>query len=273
MNIIKASGKKVHFSEKKLRHSLVQSGAGPEQVAAILAEIKQDLYEGMPTNQIYKTAFRLLKKQSMQYAGKYKLKQALIELGPTGYPFEKFISELLKADGFETETSRIFSGKCVTHEIDVVAKNKNYLGLIECKFHNQPGIISDVKVPLYIQSRFLDVSEQLKLHADYHQANMEGWVVTNTRFSTDAIQYARCVGLKLMAWDYPEEGNLKERINRTRVHPITCLSRLSKSEKNTVLSQGIVTINALMDALKSNTHIGIPKDKVALILSECQQLI
>ena len=41
-------------------------------------------------------AFNLLKANSKFVAAKYQLKRAIMELGPSGYPFESFISEVLK---------------------------------------------------------------------------------------------------------------------------------------------------------------------------------
>jgi hypothetical protein len=58
---------------------------------------------------------------------------------------------------FQTQTGIILEGKCVTHEIDVKAKKDQLLYLMECKYKNQGGVSVDVKVPLYINSRFEDV--------------------------------------------------------------------------------------------------------------------
>ncbi|MGS0527278.1 hypothetical protein ACU8V7_21050 [Zobellia nedashkovskayae] len=50
-------------------------------------------------------------------------------MGPTGFPFERFIGALLTYSGYETKVGIVMDGICVTHEIDVVAEkkwNRNY---------------------------------------------------------------------------------------------------------------------------------------------------
>ncbi|MGK7371644.1 MAG: hypothetical protein ACNS64_15640, partial [Candidatus Halalkalibacterium sp. M3_1C_030] len=143
----------------KLRRSLANAGADKEVIDRIADSIRDMLVEGISTKKLYKEAFRLLKKQSDRYAGRYKLKEALLELGPTGYPFEKFIAELLNRLNYSTEVGQVIEGNCVSHEIDVLAEKENEHYIIECKFHNRKDHKCNVKVPLYIQSRFLDVKK------------------------------------------------------------------------------------------------------------------
>ena len=75
---------------------------------------------------------------------------------------------------------------CVTPEIDVLAENDRHVLLIECKYHNKQGLFSDVKVPLYIHSRYRDVQESWNKTSP--KKPLECWVVTNTRFSADAVK-------------------------------------------------------------------------------------
>ena len=155
--VIKASGEKVAFSPDKLMKSLQRSGAGEDAIRNILTEVKSHLYEGMPTKKIYKLAFGLLKKVSKPTAARYSLKKAIMELGPSGFPFEKYFSEILKHRGYRVRVGEIVQGHCVKHEVDVIAEINNHRFMIECKYHNLPGISCDVKIPLYIHSRFRDV--------------------------------------------------------------------------------------------------------------------
>ena len=155
--ITKASGKQAPFQEEKLKKSLRRSGATNDMIDTIAQEVKKYLYEGMPTKKIYKLAFRMLKKHPKPFAAKYKLKPAIMELGPSGYPFEKYMGEVLKHNGFSVKIGEVVKGSCVNHEIDVMAKKDNRLYLIECKYHNAPGTICNVKIPLYIEARFRDI--------------------------------------------------------------------------------------------------------------------
>jgi len=270
--ITKASGELLPFSEEKLRSSLLRSGASVQIASDIVKELAAQLYEGVSTKKIYKWAFRALKERSRLSAGKYQLKRGIMELGPSGFPFEKFFGEILKQQGYEIQVGRIVKGQCVNHEIDVIAEKEDQHFMIECKYHNRPGTVCDVKIPLYIQARFKDVeSSWLKIPGHgtkFHQ----GWVVTNTRFTEDAIQYGNCAGLKLIGWNYPNGGSLRSQLDLLGLYPITCLTSLSKSEKQQLLARNIVLCHEVCDNEKLLQEIGIKPARIAVILQEGREL-
>ena len=94
--ITKASGDKDLFSVDKVMASFRKSGADETAIIDILSNLKDELYDGISTKEIYNRAFNLLKKKNRSFASRYKLKNAIYELGPTGFPFEKFIASILK---------------------------------------------------------------------------------------------------------------------------------------------------------------------------------
>ena len=100
----------------------------------------------------------------------------------------------------------------------------------------------------------------------------QGWVVTNTRFSVDALQYGNCIGLKLIGWDYPKVGSLKEQIDTLGLFPITCLTSISKSEKQILLDRKIVLCQELKDNRKLLEQIGIRSTRLDVVLQEVHQL-
>ncbi len=251
--ITKASGEKVAFSPEKLMKSLQRSGAGDEVIENILLQVKSQLYEGMPTKKIYKLAFSLLKKVSKPSAARYSLKKAIMELGPSGFPFEKFVSEILKHRGYKVRVGEIVLGHCVKHEVDVIAEINNHHIMIECKYHNLPGISCDVKIPLYIHSRFRDVEVTWKKLPGHENKIHQGWVVTNTKFTDDAIQYGQCAGLQLIGWNYPFNENLKTMIDKSGLYPLTCLTTITRTEKQHLLDNKVVLcreINTQRELLK-----------------------
>ncbi len=267
--IKKSDGSWVPFSLKKLERSLFRAGASPELINQIANQISSIPQSDLSTRLVYKEAFRLLRAASYQLAARYKLKKAILELGPTGYPFEEYISHLFAYQGFEVETGVVLQGKRVTHEVDVWARNEEREYLVECKHHRTPSYKSDIKVVLYVHSRFNDVSGQLqkkvKASKQYHC-----WVVCNTRFTSDAIDYASGENIKLMSWDFPGKGSLKERIDISGLYPITCLCSLTKAEKKRLLDQKVVLCRQLI--LAPNLLEFLPKVKLHRVLSECEGL-
>jgi len=272
MNIIKSSGEKVKFSMEKLRNSLQRTGADHATVSKILDVVRDELYQGISTKEIYNRAFALLKKKHSHLASKYKLKKAIYELGPTGFPFENFISAILKYSGYKTTTGDIVQGNCVTHEIDVLAHKKEETTLIECKFHNEQGLNCNVKIPLYINSRYIDVKTHWNANKNNTSKITSGWVVTNTRFTEDATQFGNCAGLYLLSWDYPKNDGLKDRIDRLGLYPVTVSTLLTNREKQFLLSRDVVLCRDLLDDAFFLDHLGISEIRKTKILEEIKKL-
>lgn len=270
--VTKASGETAPFIEDKLRNSLLHSGANDKQIDEILNEVSSQLYEGISTKKIYRLAFNKLKDRSKHLAARYHLKQGIMELGPSGYPFERFIGEILKQQGYSVKVGEIVKGKCVNHEIDVIAEKDNYHFMIECKYHNRLGTISNVKIPLYIQSRFKDVEAEWVKIPQHDKKIHQGWVVTNTKFSSDAIQYGNCAGLKLLGWDYPIKQSLKDIIDDLGLYPITCLTTLTRAEKQKLLDLKVVLCREICANKKLLNNIGMNESRVKKVIEEGQQL-
>lgn len=272
--VIKTSGEREPFSLTKLRRSLVRSGADETTTEMVIAHIIPELHNGMKTSAIYKHAFSLLKKSKYPVAVRYSLRKAVMELGPSGFPFEKFVAEVLRGKGYIAETGVILPGFCVSHEVDVLMEKDNRHIFAECKFHNQQGIKTDVKVALYVHARFMDlrkghdISEKAQDVPNIH----EGWLITNTKLTSDAIQYANCAGLTVIGWDYPEKGNLQDLILETGVHPLTFLTTLSTGDKMNLLNQGVVMCRDLKKSEAPLRALGYTDDRIKKVFNEVDKV-
>ena len=239
--VTKASGEKETLSTDKLRGSLQRAGARGEIIDEIVADLMNWAYDGVTTKKIYTRAFSILRRKKGGPALRYKLKKAIMELGPTGYPFEHFVGIIFKRQGYSVEVGQVLEGHCVTHEMDVIANRDKTQHLVECKYGQGQGKHVSVQVPLYVRSRVDDIIKKRKGMPEYAGFSFQGWVFTNTRFSPDSIQYGKCSGLKLIAWDYPKGHGLKDLIEREKIYPVTLLSALTKKEKQFLLNEDIVT--------------------------------
>jgi len=271
-DVLKSSGEKAKFSIDKLRSSLKHSGADDKLVQQIVDTVRDELYQGISTKEIYNRAFALLNKKQSFFASKYKLKKAIYELGPTGFPFENFVAAILEYSGYKTEVGKIMTGICVSHEIDVFAEKIGNVSIIECKFHSEEGRNCNVKVPLYIHSRYQDVRQQWEKNKDRSKKMDRGGVVTNTRFTQDAITYGNCVGLNLLSWDYPKDNGLKDRIDRLGLYPITVSHLLTNREKQFLLSRDVVLCRQLLKDQFFLDHLGISATRKEKILREVGML-
>lgn len=260
------------FSVQKLKQSLQSCGAIKKEVDAIITKMQPAIYDGISTNEIYNKAFSILKEYNKISASRYSLKRAIFDLGPTGYPFERLIGALLKEKGFKTNVSVVLNGACVTHEIDVLAEKEGNVYAIECKFHSNAKTTSNVKVPLYINSRFLDIQQQWNTNSNHKTHLKQGWLVSNTRFSQDAINYGKCVGLTLLSWDYPKNNGLKTHIDSLALYPVTTLITLTKKEKHQLIEKGVILVKELINASDKMKSIGLSDSKINHVLEEVKKL-
>lgn len=231
----KASGKLEAFSEDKVRRSLARAGVNIKVINKIIKEVTPKIHQGMTTKEIYQHVFELLEQYEAENSYNYSLKDALMKLGPSGFPFEKFIGRLFEKLGYESKVSNIISGSCLSYEIDVVISKDGKRDLVECKYHNRSGTKTQSKDVLCLQAKFEDIGS-------YDRA----WLVTNTRLTTSAIKYAKCKGIKLLAWRYPEEEGLEKLIERFNLQPITALNFLSHQEQRILIENNIIAVSDLL---------------------------
>ncbi|MBI2613342.1 MAG: restriction endonuclease [Candidatus Levybacteria bacterium] len=262
-NVLKAGGLIEPFNESKLRLSIQRAGVPKDLWENAVNHIKSKLYENIPTSEIYKHIVEFLENSPYPFSrAKYSLKQAIMDLGPTGYSFEDYTSEILKMEGYQTQVRQILKGKCITHEIDIVAQKNNVRSMVECKFHNSPGTHSQVHVSLYTKARFDDIKEESNLS--------EAYIITNTKITQDALNYAICSNMKVISWDYPENGSFRDLIEKYKLHPITIVTSMTQNQKQLLLQNHVVLAKDVCKNPSSLDVLGLPSDKKNSILSECK---
>ncbi|HEB41440.1 MAG TPA: ATPase [Candidatus Dependentiae bacterium] len=266
--IRKRSGKKEEFNIKKLRLSLDKAGADSQLINQIIEKIKKQ--KPCSTKAIHKLITQMLTKQSPAIAARYNLKRALMELGPAGYPFEQFVAHVFAAQGYKTMTNQIISGKCVDHEIDITATKANKHFMIECKFHNRFGLKTNVKVILSIQARFEDVRTAWEQNPEHKYEFHRAWVVTNTRFTSEAIKYAECMGIKLLGWKHPENQGIGKVIDTVGLHPITALTSLTHQQKRAFIKEGFVLCRDASKHIAFLKSLGFSARQIKKLIKEAE---
>ncbi len=271
IQVAKADGVREPFDPGKLRGSLSRAGAAPEAAESIAKDIEGKLYDGIPTHEIYAAAFKELRDHRRHAAARYSLKRAVVEFGPSGFPFEQYLGKLFKAEGFlDIAVDQIIQGACVEHEVDVVYRDGDKHFYTEAKFHNTLGFKTDLKTVLYVKARIDDIRDAA--NAKGAKGETCGLVVTNTKFTSMAIAYASCKGLELLSWDYPEQHTLHERIEQMKLYPVTALTSLSQHEKTALLSQKIVLCKDVLDDTRALAAAGIQGARAEKVLAEAGAL-
>lgn len=270
--ITKADGTTEYFKVEKLRRSLRRAGASPTEINEIIAEVDKTLYDGVKTQEIYRHAFSLLRASEPPAAARYSLRRALFNLGPTGFPFEKFLARLFQANGYTTKTGTIIQGKCAPHEIDIAAYTKDHSFVGEAKFHARPGIKSDLQVAMYSYARLLDLKGLKICHEDICGIE-EFWLITNTKFTTTAQHYGQCVGLQMLSWDFPKKNNLHDRIQKSAIYPITVLQNINSAQAETLIARDVILCRDIIERPGILRHLHLSKRKQEALLQEIRELI
>jgi hypothetical protein len=270
--IRKASGKREPFQEEKFKTSLRRIGADEATIAEILDEVRSQYPNIRSTRQLFRMARSHLTRTNPMLATRYNLKQALLQLGPTGFPLESFIAALFAYEGFKVITDQVVAGKCIRHEIDVIAHLKDKTYMIESKFHNRQNLKSDVKVPLYIKARFEDIRQAWQQHVPNSREFTDIWIITNTEFTSDAVQYAQCEHMHLMSWRYPAGNALRDLISKHRLHPITALVHLSPRQKRELLRKGLVLCRDIIVHQKLLAELGLKPAEIERLVQDAQRL-
>jgi hypothetical protein len=213
-----------------------------------------------------------LKKSSNSHAARYNLRAAIQLLGPAGFFFEKYMALVFASDGYQTKTNLILQGKCVAHEIDILIKKNDEISMVECKFHAGREANSDVKVPMYILSRFNDLKNRNHPIFSNNDTISKCWIITNNRFTTDAVVFANCSGLNLLSWDYPQNNNLRTKIDTNNLYPITCMTTLSIAEKDKLLILDVIMVKEIINNSEHLEKIGLSSNRIKNVLKEASDL-
>ena len=238
--VTKRDGSEVVFDDQRIIRSMERVGVAKELYTRVLAHIKEKVQADntITTDEIFYHIREFLIDRDKKSALRFNLRQAIFELGPTGFPFEQYLAKVFRSQGYKASVDLMMEGECVTHEIDLLIEKDGVRETVEAKFHNQNGGKTDVHVLLYTYARFLDIKDKNKID--------KVWVATNTKLTSDAIAYAECKGMKALAWNYPPEENLHEFVEKPKMYPITTLTDLTIEEERRFIDNEIVLASDLL---------------------------
>lgn len=273
MQVKKHSGEVVSYDRDKLLKSLIHVGASEEIAKQIIHDVEQQFFSGITSKQIFRIAFKKLKSYSKAHAARYNLKNGILKLGPAGFYFEKYIARIFELEGFQTTTNTYLEGNCISHEIDLILNRDHHFSMVECKFHGNQEIKTDVKVPMYILSRFNDLKNKSFKIFGIESSIKDCWLVTNNKFTSDAIKFGECSRLLLLSWNYPENNSLKDMVSRHKVYPITCLTTLTQAEKDILLLEEILTVYDFLHDRRKFSKLKLSQNRLKNVIAECTQLL
>ncbi len=276
VEVINSQGEKEIFSWKKVYRSAKRAGASSRAAKEIADRIEKEVYPGITTRKIFNEVQRLLRKKSLSSSIRFSLKDGIRKLGPTGFPFEKYVGGVLSANGFSNVRNNLhLRGNCALYEIDFVATKDNTLYIGECKYHHLSGERVDLQVALYNFARYLDLKDASSIQR-YLSSGMEvkAMLVTNTKFTSQARSYSRCVGVELLGWNWPPQKGLEYLITREGLYPITVLPSLTRGLRDIFLSNRLTLAKDILrfSPKSLSKELNIPINKAESLLKEANYL-
>ena len=261
--VINSKGDKELFSLQKVYRSARWAGASKELSRKIAKVVEKETYPGIRTSEIFKKVKRLLHQKTPGAALRFNLKEGMRKLGPTGFPFEKFIGEIFRKLDFKVGINQHLPGSCLRdYEIDFLAEKGNLIYIGECKYRNFPGERVHSKDALASYARFLDILNgpffKTKKYRDF---KIKTILVTNTKFTNRAKNYSDCVGIKTLGWKVPRNKGLEYLIEKEKLYPVTILPSLNKYLKDVFVFEKIMLVE---DVLKVDPQKFSKKFKISV---------
>ena len=274
--IINSLGEREPFSWRKVYQSALRVGAQKALAKHIASQIEKEAYNNIRTREIYKKVQECLYQDFPKGAMRFSLKEAMRKLGPSGFPFEKYVGEIFKRLGFAVQINQHLPGKCVFHEIDLLAKIDRQLLIGECKFHSLPGSRVDLKVALADYARYFDINAgNFFRKASLKKLKTRPMLITNTKFTSEAIRYAECMKIDLLGWRYPMDRGLEYVIESNKFYPITILPSLKGDLLNVCGQEQIMLAQDLLsiDINKCAKKARIPEKRILSLKKEAEILL
>jgi len=242
INVVKWGGSTQPYDREKIRGTLDKYGLSETAIDQVLDEVEENLYNGISTKEI----FRLIEDKigPRPRILKRDLRSALGEMGSKP-DFEVFVQKMLEKMGYLVRDERDIIGHCVEHEIDGVAEKDGKLFYIESKHHSKPHVKTPFIHTLAAKAKLDDIRQGfLKGKNDFDFEKVI--LICNTRLTSHANRYAKCVGIQHIGWKTPD-GGIEKIIRETKTYPVTILGSASKVEKKKLLNANIVTLDDLLD--------------------------
>ena len=249
---------------QKVEISARRVGADLRLARRIAQQIERKIYNGISTFEIFKEVKDLLNQAQPVFGLKFSLKQAMRDLGPDGFAFEKYAGAIFREAGYAVKLNQFISGKCLSqYEIDFTAEKDNILKISECKYHSQISDLSvDQEIALANYGRFADILQgKFALTKISQGKKISSILITNTKFSNRAIQYSECSGVELWGWKYPFNKGLEVFIDQNKLYPITILPSFKKqwadifNQRNIILAGDVLRLN--LERISRESNIGL----------------
>lgn len=268
--ITKANGLRQLFDREKIIRTCLKMGVNQKIAIDIVNEVERQLYDGITTAKIFKLVFSLLEnhKPSVKYFIDLRKALSLMISKPE---FEMFVQILLSFNGYAVSSNQLLQGKCVRHEVDGLARKDGVTFFVEAKHHYRYHTPTGLDESRIARAVLEDITEGYEL--DNNNLKIErAMLVTNTRFSEQAIIYGKCRNILQIGWRSPEKLSLQSMIEEKKVFPLSCIRGLRTETRIRLVDSGIILIKQLIssDPLKLSRKSGISSSTLKKLIEKAK---
>jgi hypothetical protein len=242
--VTKADSSRQQFDRNKIVATCMRMGATKQDAEEIAGKIESRVYDGMPTAKVLQRIFQFIHKYKPQASRLYDLRRGL-SLMNSKPEFEKFVQILLANIGFEVVPNKILKGKCIEHEVDAIARKDGVTYFVEAKHHYNYHAFTGLDESRIARAVLEDVSEGFNLGLTDLKID-EAMIVTNTKYSEQAMQYRICRNILQIGWSTPADLGLRNIILEKSLYPLSCIRGLKTDVRLQLVDSGIILINQLV---------------------------
>jgi len=271
--VTKADGSKQVFDKQKVFRTCLRLRATQQAAQSVADRIEAKARSGIATKEILQMIFRYMKEYRPEVRYITDLREAIALMRPQP-DFEKYVALLLKEQGYSVETNQLIRGKCVEHEVDVVARKNNECIYVEVKHHFQHHTFTGIGVFLEAWASYVDLLQGFEEAKNSFHFN-KVMVVCNTKISDHAKQYATCKGILYTGWNYPAGNSMEDMIQKKSLYPITFLKSLDRRIEAKLGDAGVITLRQLVETnmagLASKTNV--EKAKLRILVEKAREIL
>jgi hypothetical protein len=273
VNIRKWDGTLEPFDRGKVIRTCHHLKLSQREAEDVADEIEKKLYEGIPSKSLMDMILEFGKIHRSQLGHIIDLREALAAMRSKP-DFEQFVALLLQDAGYKTVTNQVLYGKCVDHEVDVIAIKGSEILYVEVKHHAQFHTFTGLDTFLEVRSAFEDLKEGYL--AGNHGYNFtRPMLVLNTKISDHARRYASCKGIAAIGWAMPQHAGIESMVHDRGMYPVTIFKGVEPSIFTKLGDMGIFTVKQLAQsdirevARKGNINI----DTLSYVVEKSRDMV
>ncbi len=260
MFVTKFDGSIQPFHKEKIVRTCLRMGASAGKAEEISNKIQKNIYDGIPTKKILQMIFKYMREVKPEVRHQIDLREA-ISLLRSKPDFEHFVGLLLQEYGYRISMNQMVSGKCVEHEIDVIAIKGSESIYVEVKHHLQAHTYTGVDTFLQARATFEDLIDGNSAGKNDIKFT-KGLVFCNTKISDHALRYSACSGIDHIGWKSPKDRSLEMMVEQKKLYPITFIRGL---DRNTTIRLGDARIYTVKQLVESNLNELSRKSRISKI--------